>query len=142
VAAFSQLQEPYERIIHRSHSETRRKAYLFAARWPRHAVRSLSPSSGPTDRNQALKFLGPQDNNANPVPWQRVIASDGTISSRAGADRQRQALEAEGVEVTTGRTGDMRVNLQQYGWFPAVGTVNLPVQATAEAEAAVDEEQW
>lgn len=56
------------------------------------------------------------------MPWQRVIGSSGTISSRGpgtdGAQRQRDALEAEGVEVTDGRTGEMRVDLRTYGWFP------------------------
>jgi methylated-DNA-protein-cysteine methyltransferase related protein len=79
----------------------------------------------------ALKELGPQEQN--PVPWQRVISASGTISSRGpgttGADRQRVALEAEGVTVTTGRTGELRINLAEFGWFPAVGTVQtLPDQ--------------
>ena len=72
----------------------------------------------------ALKFIAP--NTLPPITWQRVLASSGTISSRgpgtSGADIQRQALEAEGVEVTTGRSGDLRVNLTTYGWFPEVGT--------------------
>ncbi|QRV95773.1 DNA-binding methylated-DNA-cysteine S-methyltransferase [Ceratobasidium sp. AG-Ba] len=69
---------------------------------------------------QALKFL-PEDTD---IPWQRVIASNGTISSRGpgttGADRQRQALEAEGVQVgTPGMAGGLaRVSLGEYGWFP------------------------
>ena len=67
-----------------------------------------------------MKWLPP--NVDPPVPWQRVIASSGTISSRGpgtdGAQRQREALEAEGVEVTDGRTGEMRVDLRTYGWFP------------------------
>ncbi|KAG8872262.1 hypothetical protein FRB97_007820 [Tulasnella sp. 331] len=66
----------------------------------------------------ALKFLAPDAG----VPWQRVISSAGTISSRGpgtnGAARQRVALEAEGVEVTNGRTGEFRVNLAEFGWFP------------------------
>jgi hypothetical protein len=68
----------------------------------------------------ALKFL-PEGTD---IPWHRVIASSGTISLRGpgttGADRQRQALEAEDVVVSApglGR-GLMRVNLAQYGWFP------------------------
>ncbi|KIL61515.1 hypothetical protein M378DRAFT_50525, partial [Amanita muscaria Koide BX008] len=69
---------------------------------------------------QALKFLSPNLNP--PVPWHRVISSAGTISSRGpgtdGAQRQRDALEAEGVEVTTGRTGEMRIDLNTWGWFP------------------------
>ncbi|TFK25124.1 MGMT family protein [Coprinopsis marcescibilis] len=71
---------------------------------------------------QALKFLSPQTNP--PVPWHRVIGASGTISSRGpgtgGAQNQRGVLEAEGVEVTTGRTGEMRVDLSRWGWFPAV----------------------
>ncbi|KAF9481484.1 MGMT family protein, partial [Pholiota conissans] len=70
---------------------------------------------------QALKFLPPNTNP--PIPWHRVIGASGTISSRGpgtdGAQRQRDALIAEGVEVTTGRTGEMRVNLGQFGWFPS-----------------------
>ncbi|KAH9475102.1 Alkyltransferase-like protein 1 [Psilocybe cubensis] len=71
---------------------------------------------------QALKFLPP--NVDPPIPWHRVISSAGTISSRGpgtdGAQRQRDALVAEGVEVVTGRTGDMRVDLREYGWFPSI----------------------
>ncbi|OSX62516.1 hypothetical protein POSPLADRAFT_1085052, partial [Postia placenta MAD-698-R-SB12] len=70
---------------------------------------------------QALKFL-PANVNP-PIPWQRVISSSGIISSRgpgtSGADVQRHALEAEGVEVTVTRGGEIRVDLRQYGWFPA-----------------------
>lgn len=66
----------------------------------------------------ALKFLGADVDP--PVPWQRVIASSGTISPRGegGAQRQRDALEAEDVEVREGRTGDLLVDLDTYGWFP------------------------
>ncbi|KAG9041216.1 hypothetical protein FS837_012542 [Tulasnella sp. UAMH 9824] len=57
------------------------------------------------------------------VPWQRVIGSSGAISSRGpgtdGAQRQREALEAEGVEVAEGRGGELKVDLRTYGWFPA-----------------------
>jgi len=35
-------------------------------------------------------------------------------------------LEAEGVEVTTGRTGEMRIDFGRWGWFPEVGSVDLP----------------
>ncbi|KZT05687.1 MGMT family protein [Laetiporus sulphureus 93-53] len=77
---------------------------------------------------QALKYVSPDVQP--PMPWHRVLASSGTISSRGpgtdGAERQRQALEAEGVEVTVGRTGELRVDLRRWGWFPAVGTVDLP----------------
>jgi methylated-DNA-protein-cysteine methyltransferase related protein len=73
----------------------------------------------------ALKFLSPDV--APPVPWHRVISANGRISSRGpgttGAQRQRDALEAEGIEVTDGRTGDLRVNLAMWGWFPTPGTI-------------------
>ena len=76
----------------------------------------------------ALKFLPPNPNP--PIPWHRVISASGTISSRGpgttGAQHQRDALQAEGVEVTTGRTGEMRVNLNEFGWFPSITELNLP----------------
>ena len=76
----------------------------------------------------ALKFL-PSNTNP-PIPWHRVIGASGTISSRgpgtSGAQRQHDALQAEGVEVTTGRNGEMRVNLREFGWFPSIAELNLP----------------
>ena len=45
------------------------------------------------------------------VPWQRVINSQGKISVRPGADRQRLLLEEEGVEFVKDR-----VDLKKYGW--------------------------
>lgn len=83
----------------------------------------------------ALKFLNPATNP--PVPWHRVIGSSGTISSRGpgtgGARRQHDALVAEGVEVSEGRTGELRVDLRRYGWFPAV-----PAVAVERADLAAD----
>jgi len=81
---------------------------------------------------QALKFLSPNTNP--PVPWHRVIGGTGTISSRGpgtqGAQRQRDALVAEGVEVTIGRTGELRVDFGRWGWFP------MPEQADDVASNA------
>lgn len=45
------------------------------------------------------------------VPWQRVINSQGKISERPGAERQRELLEAEGVEFVKDK-----VDLKKYGW--------------------------
>jgi len=45
------------------------------------------------------------------VPWQRVINSQGKISQRPGAGKQRKLLEAEGIVFT----GD-RIDLKKYGW--------------------------
>jgi methylated-DNA-protein-cysteine methyltransferase-like protein len=46
------------------------------------------------------------------VPWQRVINSQGKISERAGAQKQRQLLEAEGIVFDA----KDRVDLKKYGW--------------------------
>jgi methylated-DNA-protein-cysteine methyltransferase-like protein len=73
----------------------------------------------------ALKFLSPDADP--PVPWQRVVSSAGKISSRGpgtdGAQRQREALEAEDVEVRADRANELLIDLAAYGWFPAPGTV-------------------
>ncbi|EIW74243.1 hypothetical protein CONPUDRAFT_67832, partial [Coniophora puteana RWD-64-598 SS2] len=86
---------------------------------------------------QALKFLSPDA--TPPVPWQRVLGSSGAISSRGpgtnGAQRQREALEAEGVEVIQTQGGELRVNLREYGWFPDVGTVDTGVENEDEEYA-------
>jgi len=46
------------------------------------------------------------------VPWQRIINSKGEISPRPGAEKQRQLLEAEGVEFDERGRADLKV----YGW--------------------------
>ena len=45
------------------------------------------------------------------VPWQRVINSQGKISERFGAERQRQLLDEEGVIFVKDK-----VDLKHYGW--------------------------
>ena len=45
------------------------------------------------------------------VPWQRVINSQGKISERAGAEKQRQLLEEEGVVFVKDK-----VDMKKYGW--------------------------
>jgi methylated-DNA-protein-cysteine methyltransferase-like protein len=45
------------------------------------------------------------------VPWQRVINSQGKISERPGAQKQRELLEAEGVVFVKDR-----IDLKKYGW--------------------------
>ncbi|HUH97846.1 MAG TPA: MGMT family protein [Anaerolineales bacterium] len=45
------------------------------------------------------------------VPWQRVINSQGKISERPGAERQRQLLKEEGIEFVKDK-----VDLKKYGW--------------------------
>jgi len=46
------------------------------------------------------------------VPWQRVINSQGRISERPGAERQRMLLEEEGVQFNQGG----RIDLKIFGW--------------------------
>ncbi len=45
------------------------------------------------------------------IPWQRVINSQGRISERPGAAKQRQLLKQEGIEFVKNR-----IDLKQYGW--------------------------
>lgn len=45
------------------------------------------------------------------VPWQRVINSQGKISERPGAQKQRHLLEAEGIEFIKDK-----VDFTKYGW--------------------------
>jgi methylated-DNA-protein-cysteine methyltransferase-like protein len=46
------------------------------------------------------------------VPWQRVINSQGKISPRPGAEKQRELLESEGVEFNE----KDRVDFDTCGW--------------------------
>src|SRR5262245_50868064 len=55
---------------------------------------------------------GAMANCPDDVPWQRVINSQGKISERTGAERQRQLLEQEGVTFDA----KDRVDLKKYGW--------------------------
>jgi methylated-DNA-protein-cysteine methyltransferase-like protein len=57
------------------------------------------------------------------VPWQRVINSQGKISERAGAEKQRQLLEAEGIIFDA----KDRIDLKKYGWK---GSESGPIQET------------
>jgi methylated-DNA-protein-cysteine methyltransferase-like protein len=45
------------------------------------------------------------------VPWQRVINSQGKISERSGAEKQRQLLEEEGVMFLKDK-----VDMKKYSW--------------------------
>lgn len=55
---------------------------------------------------------GAMANCPDDVPWQRVINSQGKISARPGAERQRQLLEQEGVQFDAKE----RVDLKKFGW--------------------------
>ncbi len=45
------------------------------------------------------------------VPWQRVINSQGKISERPGAEKQRKLLEKEGIVFVKDK-----IDLKKYGW--------------------------
>ena len=47
-----------------------------------------------------------------------------------------KSVAAEGIEVTVSNMGDLRVNMKTWGWFPAVGSIDIGV-----AEQSVGEEE-
>jgi methylated-DNA-protein-cysteine methyltransferase-like protein len=53
------------------------------------------------------------------VPWQRVINSQGKISERQGAEKQRQLLEEEGIVFVNDK-----VDFKKYGWRGLVADDN------------------
>lgn len=55
---------------------------------------------------------GAMANCPDDVPWQRVINSQGKISQRPGAQRQKELLIAEGVFFN--KKG--RIDFKKYGW--------------------------
>ncbi len=63
-----------------------------------------------TPRMVGYAMAGTPDNSG--VPWQRVINSQGKISERAGAGKQRQLLEGEGIIFDA----KDRIDLKKYGW--------------------------
>jgi len=58
------------------------------------------------------------------VPWQRVINSQGKISERSGAERQRLLLEEEGIVFVKDK-----IDLKKYGW-KGLDEADEPKQAT------------
>ncbi len=59
----------------------------------------------------------------NDVPWQRVINSQGKISKRPGAEKQRQLLEAEEIVFVKDK-----IDLKVYQWR-GPGAEDTPRQA-------------
>jgi len=80
-----------------------------------HIALMLPPPNGV--EFEAYKAFGPRwvggamANCPDDVPWQRVINSQGKISARPGAERQRQLLEEEGVVFVKDK-----VDMKKYGW--------------------------
>ena len=65
--------------------------------------------TGPRQVAQALRSVP----EGRTVPWFRVINSAGRVSDHGGQDRQRDLLEAEGVEFD----GE-KIDLEVFGWMP------------------------
>lgn len=67
---------------------------------------------------QILKLVSPDA--TPPIPWHRVISASGVIviGYREGVERQVQALEAEGIEVTVMAGGKWKVNMREWEWHP------------------------
>jgi methylated-DNA-protein-cysteine methyltransferase related protein len=80
-------------------------------------IAKMIPPPGGVDLEAYTAFAprwvgGAMANCPDDVPWQRVINSQGKISQRPGAERQRQLLEQEGVEFDA----KDRVDLKKFGW--------------------------
>jgi len=80
-----------------------------------HIAQMLPPPNGV--ELEAYKAFGPRwvggamANCPDDVPWQRVINSQGKISERPGAERQRQLLEEEGIIFVKDK-----VDFNKYKW--------------------------
>ena len=91
-----------------------------------HIALMLPPPNGV--EFEAYKAFGPRwvggamANCPDDVPWQRVINSQGKISERAGAERQRQLLEEEGIVFVKNK-----IDFKKYGW-KGTGEVDEPRQ--------------
>jgi len=79
---------------------------------------------------ESYKAFGPRwvggamANCPDDVPWQRVINSQGKISARPGAEKQRQLLEEEGVVFVKDK-----VDMKKYVW-KGPGEADEPRQDT------------
>jgi hypothetical protein len=83
---------------------------------------SPSPTLPSSHPSLALKFH-PSDT----VPFLPCVISAYHIGTN-GAHRQRETLEAEGVDVVDGWTGKMRVDFARWGWFPAIGSTDIDIE--------------
>lgn len=99
-----------------------RQVYAVVRRIPRGRVtsygriaRMLGRPNAARAVGYALSALGGKRESAPPVPWHRVINSQGRISTPdmdGGANRQMTLLRAEGVAVSD----DLRIDLDIYLW--------------------------
>jgi methylated-DNA-protein-cysteine methyltransferase-like protein len=77
---------------------------------------------------ESYKAFGPRwvgsamANCPDDVPWQRVINSQGKISERPGAEKQRLLLKDEGIVFVKDK-----VDLKKYGWH-GLGEADEPKQ--------------
>ncbi|MCC7355242.1 MAG: MGMT family protein [Anaerolineae bacterium] len=94
-------------------SDMRSRIYLLVKQIPAGRVatygqiaRLVGPPCDAREVGSAMAALGPNTD----VPWQRVINSQGGISTRGY--RQRALLEAEGIEFNE----KSLTNLKRFGW--------------------------
>ena len=91
-----------------------RRIYSVVARIPRGRVATYGQIAALAGLPRHARMVGqalhasPEDSD---LPWQRVINSQGKISERPGAERQRTLLEEEGVIFVKDK-----VDMKKYGW--------------------------
>ncbi|EIW67296.1 hypothetical protein TREMEDRAFT_33896 [Tremella mesenterica DSM 1558] len=106
------------RLIPPGHVTTYGMSWLPPQHFTRHIARLAGYPNHPRHVGNALKAL-PEDST---IPWQRVINAKGQISPRGdaglGVARQKDLLEAEGVQVNSVMGGGEVVDLRRWGWFP------------------------
>ena len=98
-----------------SQTETTNAFLLTVSRIPAGRVASYGQIARMAGAPNAARQVGhtlsrlPADTT---IPWHRVVNARGAISN-PNSERQRRALQLEGIEVTAGR-----VDLSRYRWQP------------------------
>ncbi|KAH7926678.1 hypothetical protein BV22DRAFT_1032676 [Leucogyrophana mollusca] len=78
----------------------------------------------------AVRFIS---HTTPPVPWHRVVSTSGIISTGESC-HQRDILVEEGVPVHIGSHGESRVDFDQWGWFPSIGSLVSYTDSDGESE--------
>ena len=109
-----------ERNIPRKVSETYREIYATVKKIPRGRVASYGQVARVAGIGRQARLVGYalhalRDDNAQRVPWQRVINAQGFCSIKEppmAAEIQQRILELEGVEFSPRG----KVDLKKFGW--------------------------
>lgn len=102
----------------KGNEDFKQKVYDLVAQIPEGKVTNYGRIATACGRPRAARTVG-QIAHWGPeeLPWHRVVKKDGSLAhgyTWGGLDGQKQALEAEGIEVN----GDYRVNIEQLLWQP------------------------